>query len=1022
VFVTGGVAGVDAAPISCMDGLDHWWWAAPGLALRLRPEPGPAWQVNPAAQAWAAPLQIGEAEWRALAATLARTLGDTASAEPVDGHAPLGAAPVDLRWVAVPFAPGWLVWLTPEPAECNRLAEQLEVVKKLGRMGHFERDLVNGTGHWDRHMFALTGMDPAHGMPSFEQLLQRVHPADRAALAHDNAQFTQAEGRYATRYRLALPGGHLKDVYAVCEVTLGPDGRPARMSGLLIDETETASRLRQAEAEASQWTRAIDLAAVSVWHLDLVTNRAFFSDWGYRLLGIKTALRDLTVDDVRRLVHPDDRAAMMRAAEEAIASNRVVDVEARYRAADGGYRHLLTRRVAERDAAGNLLGLSGVSLDMTERIAERDSARAYAERIDRVTNAAGVGIWSVDLETRAIEWNEQMYRLYGLPRDASPPDGRHWLDALVHPDDREIARHHRPVIGTGPQGRHAEFRIVRPDGSVRWVASWSRRESLGGRSLAFGVNLDITDLHRTQAELRQAQERARLATESAGIGTWERDLRTGIAKWDAQMYRLRGLPVGPETPADDQRYAAYHPDDLELINRNKARAGRDGDGYENEFRVVFPDGSIRWLATRGVVQRDTAGQPERMLGVTWDITEQRRAEQALRDKLAAERASQAKSQFLARMSHELRTPLNAVLGFAQLLGNDPAETLSARQGQRVERIHSAGLHLLALIDDVLDLATIESDALPLAQEPVSLQGSLDDVMQWTHLQAAQAGVAVHAAPMAACWVRADPRRVRQVLSNLLSNAIKYNRAEAGQVWVTAQPVQREGQDAWQLSVRDSGRGLSAEQRSQLFQPFNRLGAERGNIQGTGIGLAIVHHLVRLMGGEMSVSSEPGEGSDFRVTLRAAAAPAPADASPRSGLPDDPHPASSPAPLSLLYIEDNPVNVLLVQELVAMRSDLSLSVAVDGNSGVAQALASRPQVVLVDMQLPDIDGFEVLRRLRAEKSLAGTTLVALSANAMPEDVNRARAAGFDDYWTKPIDFHAFLRALSELAQLHGSRPP
>jgi CheY-like chemotaxis protein len=275
---------------------------------------------------------------------------------------------------------------------------------------------------------------------------------------------------------------------------------------------------------------------------------------------------------------------------------------------------------------------------------------------------------------------------------------------------------------------------------------------------------------------------------------------------------------------------------------------------------------------------------------------------------------------------------------------------------------------------------------------------------------------VHAQAMDG-WVRADPRRVRQILSNLLSNAIKYNRSR-GEVWVSSRSSEHQGQPAWIVSVRDTGRGLSLEQQTQLFQPFNRLGAERGTIQGTGIGLAIVHHLVRLMGGDVAVTSELGQGSEFRVTLPAETPAEAADQAPLSGFHADLHePPAATARLNVLYIEDNPVNVLLVQELIAMRRDVHLSVAVDGLSGVAHACAGLPHVVLVDMQLPDIDGFEVLRRLRAEASLAASTIVALSANAMPEDVNRARQAGFDDYWTKPIDFHAFLRALGALVQAH-----
>lgn len=851
-----------------MDGIEQLWWRAPGLALRLaaaqqphvRGEAG-GWQLNPAATAWAAQRGLPEQHWPPFAADLRARL----DAGQTDGCAGVAATGIEFSWTAVPLDGGWLVWLDVAQAEVERLTHRLDMVQTLSRMASWERDLATGVSRWDAHMYEFLGLDPAAGMPRTDANLQLVHPDDRERLQAEYARFAQAAGRYETHYRIVTPAGAVKDVRALCEVENGPQGVPARITGLMIDETEIADRLRTSEATAALWVRAVDLAAVALWRLDLLNQRVYFSDWGYRMLGLDPVADQLTVEQLRELIHPDDRAAVVAAAEEAINTRGVVDVEARYRHRSGHYRNLYTRRVAEYDARGNAIGLSGVTIDMTEEIAERERAKAYALRIDRVTNAAGVGIWSYDIEARQIEWNEQMYRLYGIPRDQPPPFNEAWLQ-MVHPDDRAIARDHRPVIGTGPQGLHAEFRIVRPNGAVRWVASWSRREVLGNRELAFGVNLDITNLQRTQAELRQTQERARLATESAGIGTWERDLRTGRAKWDAQMYRLRGLPVGPETPPDDMRYAAYHPDDLENINRNKSRAGKDGDSYENEFRVVFPDGSIRWLATRGLVKRDAHGDPERMLGVTWDITERRRAEQALREKAAAVQASAAKSQFLARMSHELRTPLNAVLGFAQLLTNDLADRLSAQQRQRVDRIHSAGLHLLALIDDVLDLATIESDALPLTYETVSLQASLDDVLQWTQLQASQASVQIHAQTPRA-WVRADPRRVRQILSNLISNAIKYNRPQ-GQVWIACDAVTHRDQPAWTLSVRDTGRGLTAEQCQQLFQPFNRLGAERGTIPGTGIGLAIVHHLVRLMGGDLTVTSEPGRGSEFRVTLPA----------------------------------------------------------------------------------------------------------------------------------------------------------
>jgi len=873
--------------------MDTLWLSSPAPALRLWADG--RWKLNPAAAEWGAAEGLTDARWASAAASLVATLRHPLPSG--HGRMALAEGGTEVGWTSVWLDSGWLLWLTVPSADSARLA----LIEQFGRTGAWERDLRTGEGRWDVHMFRLCGFDPAGGVPRFDRASERVHPDDRERFRREHAHYSRTPGRHETWFRLVLPSGEIKDFHSLCEVHPGPGGRPVRMTGILIDDTEGTSRLREIEAA---------------------------------------------------------------------------------------------------------------------QIAEREKAQAFARRMDMVTHAAGVGIWTVDVESGIGEWNEQMYRIYGLDPAAGVPGEARWLQELVHPEDRAAMQTHDEVMERqAPHGLQSEFRIRRADGALRWVSAWSRRERIGGRLMAFGVNIDITELRSTREQLRQAQERTTLAAESAGIGTWERDLRTQVSQWDAQMFRLRGRsPDGPLGVAE-LRDGSRHPDDVAEIERRMAAAARDGGIFEHEFRVVWPDGSLRWLATRGHVQRDAQGRPERVLGVNWDITERKRAEQALREKAAAEQASRAKSEFLARMSHELRTPLNAVLGFAQLLALDSGDPLSRGQAERVGRIRSAGQHLLALIDDVLDLASIESRSLPLAQESVSLQAVLQDVLEWTRLQADEAQVQVHtdAAP---AHVQGDPRRVRQVLANLLSNAIKYNRA-GGQVWIGIERGTLEGAPAWTVSVRDSGRGMSTAQRRHLFEPFNRLGAEREAIQGTGIGLAIVHHLVKAMHGEIGVDSEPGRGSEFRVRLPAASPQAVAAAIEQAHADTVPA-ALADAPLRLLYIEDNPVNVLLVQELLARHGRVELSVAVDGLSGVSLAQRSRPDVVLVDMQLPDIDGAEVLRRLRADAGMAGSTLVALSANAMPEDVSRAREIGFDDYWTKPIDFKAFLGALDRLAHQRALR--
>jgi CheY-like chemotaxis protein/anti-sigma regulatory factor (Ser/Thr protein kinase) len=360
------------------------------------------------------------------------------------------------------------------------------------------------------------------------------------------------------------------------------------------------------------------------------------------------------------------------------------------------------------------------------------------------------------------------------------------------------------------------------------------------------------------------------------------------------------------------------------------------------------------------------------------------------------------------MSHELRTPLNAVLGFTQLLQIEARHSADAAQLAKLGHIRAAGDHLLSLINDVLDLSGLESGALKLALGAVDLGLLVRQSVPLVESLAAQHGVVVEIAEARGA-ARGDATRLRQVLINLLSNAIKYNR-RGGRVVVHAAPAG----DKAILKVRDTGRGLTPKQLASLFEPFNRFGAENEGIEGTGIGLTIVKALVEGMGGSVTVNSRPGEGTLFEVTL--------ATASDGLGAGDGADaPDSAQAPWTeprreragqILYIEDNQVNVLLVEELVKTVSGLAIASEPTGRAGVARARSLRPDLVLIDLQLPDFDGFEVLRRLRADPGTAAIPCIALSANAMPEDIERGLAAGFADYWTKPIDFSTFLTALKK----------
>ncbi|MEO8153670.1 MAG: ATP-binding protein [Rhizobacter sp.] len=452
------------------------------------------------------------------------------------------------------------------------------------------------------------------------------------------------------------------------------------------------------------------------------------------------------------------------------------------------------------------------------------------------------------------------------------------------------------------------------------------------------------------------------------------------------------------------RLHAAHDAHLEQFSKTGSTARRMG--FES-LTAVRSDGTE--FPIEASISRLVEGDTALMTAVVRDMTNLRAAQEAKIAQVAAESASRAKTDFLSRMSHELRTPLNAVLGFSQLLQSDEKEPMTAGQYGHVDRIRVAGWHLLSLINDVLDVSRIEGGHVAVEDRQVDVLAAIEEAVRITQTSANEASVRIistyrNAAPTAA-W--GDPKRLRQVMINLLSNAIKYNRL-AGSVEVRVSG----DAEATCIDVIDTGMGMSSTQLEHLYEPFNRLGRDQRNIEGTGLGLALTRQLVELMRGQIVVQSEVDRGTTVRVTLRtnvevdSAAAP--------QGDPTDPESAGIQLPRGVvLYIEDNPVNFILVEHLLLRWPDVTLLHAENGKDGLAIARATRLDLMLLDMRLPDLDGLEVLKELRSHEATAPYRVVALSASAMPEEVEAAERAGALCYWTKPLDFDQFLADMARL---------
>lgn len=874
-------------------------------------------------------------------------------------------------------------------AENKRLAEMLDLAQEFGRLGVWERDPRTLEGRWDRHVFRFFGFDPDETRtPPFAEAALRVHPDDR--LDDEFLLSLQRPGVHAHRYRIVRPDGTLRHIYSQWRVIVGADGKAERVIGVMLDDTEVHELAAQAHSAAAQLEMAIEVSDIGLWRYDFATGRIHHDARVQAQIGRPMGPEGVPIETVRSWIHPDDLAEVKRAFDLAVASGHPVDTQTRYLHADGSWRTMLTRRVVQRDAHGQPLLMFGVGMDVTEQQARTEQALQLAKRLDAAAEAARIGLWSGPLDGRPAEWNSRMFTLLGHdPAEGTLRIGDS-LRRYAHPADRDrlaaqaLAWMHGPV--DAPLA--LETRIVRRDGTVRWMEIRGAQEvDAGGVRHAFGVMLDVTEQREVLQRLREEHERVTLAMSSVGMGTWSYDLATGRESWDEQMFRLRGLEPRPQALTHEERMALVVPEDRAAMQlafeRTLATRGRTA----HDFGIRRPDGEVRTLASRSIALTDADGRVVRRLGVNWDVTEARQLERTQRERELALRESRTKSALFARISHELRTPLNAVLGFTQLLLAEGLRVDPVQQRRRLEQIRVAGESLLALVDGVLDLSEQAGSPSAPRREPVRLADAVTRALE--PLADAIAARELHVvrgdlSPM----VWADPLRVQQVIAQLVGNAVKFNRTR-GTLRLDARTDLREAV----LGVADSGLGIEPARAARLFEPFDGEAA-----RGHGLGLAIAQALAQRMGGSVTLARTGSEGSLFELRLPLADAPPPEAASARP---------------ALLYIEDNAVNMMIVRELLTQRPHIAFHGAPDGESGLRSVRELQPALVLVDMQLPDIDGLEVLRRLRADPATAAVRCVALSANAMHEDVQRARAAGFDDYWTKPIDLASFLGALDRL---------
>ena len=735
-----------------------------------------------------------------------------------------------------------------------------------------------------------------------------------------------------------------------------------------------------------------------------------WSDEIYRIFGYEPGEIIPSIEIFLAAVYPEDRPLVYESERLSEKTGRQ-DLVHRIVRPDGAVRHVHELARAEVDDQGKLVRLTGTVQDISERVEAEKQLRETEQRFAFAVEGAGDGVWDWNVLSGEMTFSGNYESMLGF----EPGELESTIDGwtrMVHPEDlTAVQRRLTDYVEGRVEQYSVELRLWCKDGQYKWIlcrGTVVETDSKGNPLRLIGIHSDIDQ--RKSAE--QTLEVFRHVVNSVMDGVLVIDTQGLIQLASPAASRIFGhsqgalkgscismlVPDRMYSDADSEIKSFLQNPEASISHRHREMTGLRADGIEFPIEVA--------------VSEIFVGTSHYFVGLVRDITDRKRAElELIAAREDAERANHAKSNFLSSMSHELRTPMNAILGFGQLMEYD--SSLPDEHLDNVKEILNAGEHLLTLINEILDLAKVESGNIDLSLESVALGSVVDECLSLVGLLARNRNIEIDAQNDHGIIVLADRTRLKQVLINLLTNAIKYN-YEGGRVRVEMRAYDDE---LVQLRIIDTGPGIAEGRLSELFQPFNRLDAENTDTEGTGIGLTITRRITEMMGGSIGVESEVGVGSTFWLDL-----PMKTDSGEAAGEFASPFAAEIPKhsdetgnKQTVLYVEDNPANLKLVTQILDQIPGVRLIAADNGLEGLELAKAHSPDVILMDINLPGMSGYEVLELLKEDVNLRSTPVIAITANAMPHDVARGQNAGFDNYLTKPLNIRHFLGVIKPLLE-------
>ena len=907
------------------------------------------------------------------------------------------------------------------------------------------------------------GFEPEQFTDNSAFWAENIHPDDQQQV-FDNLPQLFEHGVHHHEYRFRMNDGSYRWMHDEMRLINNDSGEASEIIGYWADVTGRKLTEQALEVHKERLRRGQIFANIGTWDWNIKSGELFWSERINPLFGYAEGELETSYDNFLNAVHPDDRQAVMDAVNACVENDTPYEIEHRVVWPDGSVRWLLERGAVMRDASGKALQMLGVVQDINDRKCAEQALQESQTKLSGLFELSPLGIALTDMSGSYIEFNNAFQKICGYP--AEELKQLDYWTLTPHEYEQQEAAQLELLQKTGRYGPY-EKSYRQKDGKlipIRLNGMLVNDQS--GQQRIWSIVEDITDNKAMREQLAQQKKLLDMlhhtTTDFVEKGNFHETMNdmldtlleltgseygfTGEVLYDDDdapyliTHAITNIAWNPETNAlykelEAKGFEFRNLDTLfgqVITSRNSVvsndpasdpRAGGLPEGHPAMHSFlgapIFYGNEL--IGMYGIANR-AGGYDDKLLeflrpfDATYGVLihSKRMSEMDVYNRNAlveaketAERANRAKSDFLSSMSHELRTPMNAILGFGQLLEIDNA--LSDKQKESVQEILRAGDHLLELINEVLDLSKIESGQVELSLEAVELRELTKECLSLVTTLADKHDIHINHAGLENITVRADRTRLKQALLNLLSNAIKYNR-KGGSVKLEVQPKDAE----WlRIRVTDTGPGIPSDRLAELFQPFNRLDAEDSKIEGTGIGLSITRRIVEMMGGTLAVESEVGVGSSFSIELPLLSAAGPSQ-NEHSDATTDRHNLQTQSEATkqhtVLYIEDNLSNLKLVAQILSNRKQIQLLTAQHPQLGIELALAHTPELILLDINMPDMDGYQVLEALKTEPCLKSTPVIAITANAMPRDIERGKAAGFNDYQTKPLDVGKFLKLI------------